>query len=120
MALLKKVMDTDVVPYKAHMAIDRAIDGCAAASVDNDDAPTLAFEPDLDSPRPRGGVSTTMSLTLSVEGAGAGGIVDGVWVCVTISADPFHNQDLVAVLSVFIVSNLLKLTLLCSQEGASG
>lgn len=81
MALLKKVMDTDVVPYKAHIARDRVIDGFAAASVDNEDAPTLALEPDLDSPRPRGGVSTTMSLTLSVEGADAGVILDGVRVC---------------------------------------
>lgn len=81
MALLKKVMDTDVVPYKAQIARDRAIDGFAAASVDNEDAPALAFDPDLDSPRPRGGVSTTMSLTLSVEGAVAGVIVDVGWVC---------------------------------------
>lgn len=53
-SFLKKVIDTDVVPYKVQTERDRATNRFAAVSMDNEDASALTFKPDLDSLRPRG------------------------------------------------------------------
>lgn len=70
MALLKNVMETDVVPYKAQVASDRVTDGDISRPEDEVAGDFGAiFDCCLSV---RGGVSTTMSLTLSVDGDATG------------------------------------------------